>query len=222
MTGWLEFAAALAVFLLSHMIPVRPPVRPWLVARLGLPGYVVAYSLLSIAILAWLIVAAARAPFIPVIPFHPVLLWAPLLAMPLACWLAVAGLMAVNPLSFGGFGKGAFDPDRPGILGLTRHPLLLAFAVWAVAHLLANGDLAHVILFALFAGFAALGMVLIDRRKRRQTGPDWEMLARNTARLSLSGLRYLRPGPVDLAAAAGLYALLLWLHRYVIGVSPLP
>ena len=92
MTGWLEFIAALAVFMLSHMIPVRPPVRPWLIARLGVRGYFAAYSVLSIAVLVWLIVAAARAPFIPVIPYHPVLLWVPLLAMPLACWLGVAGL----------------------------------------------------------------------------------------------------------------------------------
>ena len=223
MTGWLEFIAALAVFMLSHMIPVRPPVRPWLIARLGVRGYFAAYSVLSIAVLVWLIVAAARAPFIPVIPYHPVLLWVPLLAMPLACWLGVAGLAAVNPLSFGGLGRGRFDPDHPGILGLTRHPLLLAMAVWAFAHMLANGDLAHVILFGLFAGFAAAGMALIDRRRRREMGQDaWAQLARNTGRLSPGGLRQLRLSPAILLAAAAVYGILLWLHPYVIGVSPLP
>ncbi|MFV0515101.1 MAG: NnrU family protein [Jhaorihella sp.] len=223
MTGWLEFIAALAVFMLSHMIPVRPPARPWLIARLGVRGYFIGYSILSVAVLAWLIVAAARAPFVAVIPYHPVLIWVPLLAMPLACWLGVAGLAAVNPLSFGGLGRGEFDADRPGVLGLTRHPLLLAMAVWAFAHMLANGDLAHVILFGLFVGFAAAGMALIDLRRRRELGAEaWAALARNTARLSLRGLRHVRLSPPVLLAAAVVYALLLWLHPFVIGVSPLP
>ncbi|MGI3213458.1 NnrU family protein, partial [Roseovarius tibetensis] len=60
--GWVEFAAAYTVFFLSHAIPVRPPVRPWLQARLGRAGFTAAYSALSLAVLAWLIAAAARAP----------------------------------------------------------------------------------------------------------------------------------------------------------------
>lgn len=223
MTDWLEFAAALALFLLSHAIPVRPPVRPWLVGRLGLRGYIVGYSLLSLALLYWLVVAAARAPYVQVIPPHDLLRWAPALTMPLVCLLAVAGFAAANPLSFGGLGRGPFDPERPGILGFSRHPLLLAAAIWAVAHLLANGDLAHVILFGLFAAFALAGMALIDRRKRREMGAAaWTELSRNTARLSLAGLRHARPAPLQWAVAAAIYAGLLWLHLPVIGVSPLP
>lgn len=223
MTDWLDFIAALAVFLLSHAIPVRPPVRTWLVARLGARGYFLAYSVLSLAVLYWLIVAAARAPYVPLIPPLELLRWVPLLAMPLVCLLAVAGLAAVNPLSFGGMGRGRFDPERPGILGLSRHPLLLAAAIWAGAHLLANGDLAHVILFGLFAGFAVIGMALIDRRKRRDMGAAaWGALGARTARLSLSGLRHARPAPLQWALAAAAFGGLLWAHLPVIGVSPMP
>ena len=167
MADWWEFLTALLVFLLSHAIPVRPPVRPWLVARLGLRGYFAAYSLLSIAVLAWLIVAAGRAPYVQVIPPLPLLRWVPLIAMYPVCVLIVGGMWRRNPLSFGGIGPGAFDPQAPGLLAMTRHPLLAALMLWSLAHLLANGDLAHVVLFGLFAGFAAMGMGLIDRRKRR-------------------------------------------------------
>ncbi len=223
MTGWAEFAAALILFLLSHAIPVRPPVRPWLVARLGLRGYFIAYSLLSLGLLWWLIVAAARAPYVEVIPPADWLRWVPILVMPFVCLLAVLGAGGVNPLSFGGMGKGRFDPDRPGVLAFTRHPLLLAMLLWALAHLLANGDLAHVILFGLFAAFSAFGMAAVDRRYRRELGEEtWATLARNTARLSLRGFLQFRATPWQIARAALLYGLLIWLHPAIIGVSPLP
>ena len=64
--AWTEFIAALGVFLLSHAVPVRAPVKPWLVGLVGQRGFTIAYSLLSLALLAWLITAAGRAPFVMV------------------------------------------------------------------------------------------------------------------------------------------------------------
>ena len=221
MTGWGAFIAALVVFLLSHAIPARPVVRDRLIELMGRTFYFISYSVLSLAVLGWLIVAAADAPYVEVIPPLAALRWVPVLVMPIVCWLAVSGLAATNPFSFGGLGRSPFDPEQPGILRTTRHPILLAMMVWALAHLLANGSLAHVILFGLFAGFAWMGMRLIDRRKARDMGPDWDRMARNTARLSL---RAPRPWPrlwVWLAAVAA-YAALLHLHELVIGLSPLP
>lgn len=223
MMAWAEFIAALVVFQLSHMIPVRPPVRPWLVQTLGLRGYIVGYSLVSVALLVWLIVAAGRAPYIEVIPPYDLLRWVPLIIMPFVCLLGVMGLMAANPLSFGGLGQGAFNPDQPGILGVSRHPLLLAMLLWGLVHLLANGDLAHIILFGLFAGFSVLGMVAIDRRKQGQMGlSKWQSEARNTAWLSLRGVRFLRADIWGWLGSAGVFAALLLLHAPVIGLSPLP
>lgn len=223
MQDWAEFIAALAIFFLSHAIPVRPPVRPWLVARLGERGYLVGYSLLSLGVLAWLIGAAGRAPYVEVIPPAMWLRWVPIAVMPVACWLAVVGMRAVNPLSFGGFGRGAFDPARPGVLAFCRHPLLLALFLWATAHLLANGDLAHVILFGLLAGFSVLGMGLIDRRKRRQMGAAaWANAAAGTARFSPGGLWRGGVDARDMLLAALLFGALLALHPQVIGVPALP
>ncbi|NVO54539.1 NnrU family protein [Rhodobacteraceae bacterium B1Z28] len=221
MTGWGIFLAALVTFLLSHAIPVRPAVRGWLIGTLGRTGYFAAYSVLSLLVLAWLVIAAAQAPYVEVIPPFALFRWIPLLVMPIVCWLAVAGLAIENPFSFGGLGRRPFDPDQPGILRTTRHPILAAMMLWAVAHLLANGSLAHVILFGLFAGFAAMGMALIDRRKARTLGAEWTRLSRNTARLSLRAPRPLPRLWVWLISIA-VYAVLLHLHAPVIGLSPLP
>ncbi|SDC35088.1 NnrU family protein [Ruegeria marina] len=221
MGGWGAFAAALAVFLASHAIPVRPPVRPWLVARLGRRGYLAAYSVLSLAVLYWLILAARDAPYVEVIPSWPVLRWVPMIVMPVVCLLAVAGMRACNPLSFGGMGRGPFDPSAPGVLAFSRHPLPLALALWSLAHLLANGELAHVLLFGLFAVFALLGMRLIDRRKRRELGSDWLLMSGGTHLFSPRHVAALFQ-PLNLLMAGALFAVLMVAHAPIIGLSPIP
>lgn len=217
MSSWVEFMGALLAFFLSHAIPVRPPVRAWFVARLGLKGYVVGYSLLSTLLLVWTVTAALRAPHVPLLPAWDIWRWVPVVVMAPVCLLVVAGMRVQNPFSFGGFGRVPFDPDRPGVLAITRHPLLLALGLWAGAHALANGDLAMMILFGLFAGFAALGMTMVDRRKARQM-PDWSRCARNTARFAL---RPWWPGFSTVLLAAALYVALLALHPVVIGMPVL-
>ncbi|MEX0307276.1 MAG: NnrU family protein [Ruegeria sp.] len=221
MTGWGFFLAALATFLLSHMIPARPAVRGWLIGVMGKQVYFATYSVISLAVLGWLIVAAANAPYVEIIPPFPIFRWVPLLVMPVVCWLALAGLSIRNPFSFGGLGHASFDPDRPGILRTSRHPILVALMLWALSHLLANGSLSHAILFGLFAGFAVMGMALIDHRNARNLGSEWIRLSRNTARLSLRAPRPW-PRPWVWLSAIAVYAVLLHLHTPVIGLSPLP
>ncbi|SMH45416.1 NnrU family protein [Maritimibacter sp. HL-12] len=217
MAGWGEYILAFAVFFISHGVPVRPAVKARLVARLGARGFSIAYSALSIFVLAWLIVAAGRAPYVELWPRAPWQAWVPLVLMAIATAILALAIARPNPLSFGGAHNARFDPANAGIVGWTRHPLLAAIALWAGAHIVPNGDLAHVLLFAVFLGFALLGMRLIDRRKRRQFGKDWERLAATSRRLSVTV-----DGAMRLALGLGVYAFLLWLHGPVIGVYPWP
>jgi uncharacterized membrane protein len=218
--GWGEFIAAFGVFFLSHSIPVRPKVKAWLVARLGQGGFTLGYSILSLAVLAWVIGAAGRAPFVSLWGWAAWQGHVTLSLMLAVCVILGLAIGRPNPFSFGGANNARFDPARPGIVRLTRHPMLLALALWAIGHLLPNGDLAHVILFGSFASFAVMGSALIDRRKRRQMGEDWGRLDR--------ARREAGPVPQSWAVAVGrvglggvLYALLLGAHPYLIGVSPL-
>lgn len=155
--GWGEFAAAYIAFFLSHALPISPPIRPWLEARLGRSGFTLAYSVLSIAILGWLIGAAGRAPYVSLWPSASWQNHVPVVVMVPVCLIIALSVARPNPFSFGGARNDNFDPAHPGIVRLTRHPLLLALALWAAAHLVPNGDLAHVILFGTFAVFALLG-----------------------------------------------------------------
>lgn len=218
--GWNEFAFAFAAFFLTHSIPIRPPLRPWAVARLGHAGFGIAYSALSLGVLAWLIAAAGRAPYVPLWDWAPWQNHVVLAVMLPVCVILSLAIARPNPFSFGGAHNDRFDPARPGIVRLTRHPLLLALGIWSAAHILPNGDLAHVILFGTFAGFAMLGGRLVDRRRQREMGQRWHdlraALSECPASLSLTTDTLLR-----LAAGLMLYAGLIWLHPLVIGVDPL-
>ncbi len=231
--GWLDLAVAFVLFLALHGLPARPAVRRRLVASLGEAGYLVLYSTVSLLALTWLIVAAGRAPYLDVWAFAPWQLWVPNLAMPVCCFLVAFGIAAPNPLSFGGRTPQRFDPDRPGIAGVTRHPLLWALALWSASHLAPNGDLAHVLLFGGFALFAVLGMVAIDSRLKRSLGDaEWQRLARRTSLVPFAALARRRRWPsgvganaeflVRLLGGAALYVMLLSLHERIIGVSPFP
>ncbi|HEX5999717.1 MAG TPA: NnrU family protein [Hyphomicrobiaceae bacterium] len=227
---WGELIAAFVAFLASHVLPSRPRIRAALCAIAGERAYVAGYSLISLVLLGWLIVAAGRAPFVAVWEFAPWQLWVPNIAMPVACALFAFGVGASNPFSFGGRAPQAFDPEHPGIAGVTRHPLLLAIVLWAGSHAVPNGDLAHVLLFGTFALAGVAGMLAIDRRTRRRLGEEqWQRLAARTSLIPGAALltgRW-RPDPRRLslwrlALAFALYVSLVLLHQPVIGVSPQP
>lgn len=221
--GWLPFILALAAFFAVHWIVARPAVRDGGRARLGRRGYGMLVGLAELAALVLVIWAAAEAPYVPLwdspLEWQR---WLANLAMPVAVLLLVLALGAPNPLSFGGRTQ-RFDPDRPGIAGVVRHPILWALLIWSTVHLLANGDVAHVLLFGGFAVFSVLGMRILDRRRRRDLGADWARLAARTSNLPFAGGagRWF-PSPLRLVIAAATWIALLWLHPDVIGVSPLP
>jgi uncharacterized membrane protein len=58
--------------------------------------------------------------------------------------------------------------------GWLRHPQLLAVKIWAVAHLLVNGDLASIVLFGGLLAWAVGSVILINRAEvwdRPEPGP---------------------------------------------------
>ncbi|HWJ20623.1 MAG TPA: NnrU family protein [Geobacterales bacterium] len=230
LAGWGEMTLALTAFFASHVVPARPAVRRRLQAHLGGVAYGAIYTAVSLAVLAWLIAAARNAPHIQLWDFELWQLWVPNLIMPFVCVLIAFGLAAPNPFSIAGRGSAFFDPDRPGIAGITRHPLLWAITLWALAHMVPNGDLAHVLLFGLFAVFGVIGMAALDGRKRKQWGLKlWAERAAKTSTIPFAALfqgrvrlRDLHLDPPRAVAALALYVTLLGAHSHLIGVSPLP
>lgn len=227
--AWASFVAALAAFVGSHFLPAATGAREALVARFGRRAYFSGYGLVSLALLAWLVVAARDAPYVELWPAAPWLRWVPNVIMPAVFVLAACGVGAAQPFALGSRRGAAFDPADPGFAAVARHPLLLALALWAGAHAAANGDLAHVALFGLFLAMAVLAMAAADRRAARTLGPGAAAFFAATATLSLRpfadagwrarNLRRLWPRA---AAGLALWLAALHLHGPAIGVSPLP
>jgi uncharacterized membrane protein len=92
--------------------------------------------------------------------------------MLVVCLILAFRIARPKPFSFGGAEDDKVDPTRAGLLRWTRHPILLALAIFASVHFLPNGDLAHMLLFNVLGGFAIAVQGLIDQRKRRDLGPS--------------------------------------------------
>lgn len=227
MIGWAGFALAWTAFVGTHFVPTRPAIRSRLIEALGRRAWFSVYGLISLLVTAWVIAAASWAPYVELWPQLPWTRWVPNLVMPVAILLTVLGLPA-RTTTLGGPRIPRLDPTRPGDAALTRHPLLWALALWALSHLFPNGDLAHVILFGGFALMALAAMPAFDARARAALSPEAARAYFDaTALLSLRPVlraawwrNLARPG--RLAVAFVLWIAVLFLHPYVIGVSPLP
>lgn len=214
MQDFLPLTLVLAAFVLSHLIPALPPVRARLIGWLGRRAYFMAYGLVSLVLLLALIHAAANAPYVELWPATGLTLAVPRLVMPIAIVLAVAGLLAPNPLSMS-VSRNPFDPLRPGIAGIVRHPVLWALLIWSLAHVIANGDVAHIVLFGTFAAMSVLAMRSTDRRRQAKLGRvEWQLLSARAPQMPL--LASLRAGWRPAFSATVALHLLLGLALYVL------
>ncbi len=162
-------------------------------ARLGPLPWKALYalaSLLGFALMVWGFGLARQ---------QPLQLWSPPLALRhLASLLTLISFVLL---------AAAYVPGN-GIKARVHHPMVLAVSVWALAHLLATGTLAHGLLFGSFLLWAVLDFSAARRRDR------------------VAGTRY----PVGTAGRTGItvavgvgswIAFALWLHGLLLGVRPL-
>ena len=183
----------LVLFLGIHTVSiVAPQWREGQIARLGEGPWKGTYSVVSAIGFGLLIYGYGAARQ------NPVVLYTPPTALR---HVALLLMLPVFPLLVA-----AYVPCR--IKAIAKHPMLLATKLWAVAHLFANGTLADVLLFGGFLVWAVADRISVKRRPARPI-PAAPARPYNDVIVIVVGL--------------GLYALfVLWAHRWLFGVSPLP
>lgn len=219
---------AVAFFVGAHFILSSLPVREPLIKALGTTGFRLLYTAVAAAGIIWVVMAYNAAPRIALWDDSPALRHLALVIMPFACILVVAGFTTQNVTMVAG--ERLLESPHPlvGIITITRHPGLWGIGLWALAHLLANGDDASL---ALFGGIAVLcfgGMLHIDQRRRATLGSAWGPVALTTSVIpflaAIQGrtkIDWAGIGITRVLAGLALYVILLLTHNAVIGVSPI-
>ncbi len=223
MDAMTQLALATAAFIGTHFIS-STPLRAALTKAMGEKAYLGTYSLAAFATLGWMIHSYANAPLAP--------LWRglrhlPSAVMPFALLLIVCALMTRNPSAVGQSAALAGAEPARGMLRVTRHPMMWGVALWALAHLLARGDMAALLFFGGFALLALCGTLLIDARKAAALGEDWRRYAQATSNLPFAAIAAGRNqfhaseiGWAKLGIGLALYAVLLFAHPFLFGVRP--
>jgi uncharacterized membrane protein len=183
----------IVLFLGVHLLRVvAPGFRLSMIERFGDNGWKGLYSILSLVTFVVLVWAYKNAPVID--------LWFPPMGMSHLTTTLMLFAMICLVASLVPAGH---------IAAKTKHPMVLSVKIWALAHLLANGDLASMLLFL---AFLAWGVVLRINYKRRE-------------RAGLSRPRAFVSARYDVIAVVGgivVWAVfLLWLHELLIGVAPI-
>jgi uncharacterized membrane protein len=218
----LNLIAASAYFLFIHFGVSGTRLRDTLVARLGPGAYRGAFSLASLFGLLWMIYAYRHAPTVPLWGFLPGFRSAAYVLVFIAFLFAVIGIATPSPTRVGMESKLAQGHDLArGMVRITRHPFLWGVALWALVHLIVNGDLASLILFGTLLVLALGGTLAIDAKRRREFGEQWTQFAnvtsdipfaavaagRNQIGPALAEIGFLRP-----LAAVIVYAVVFYLH----------
>jgi uncharacterized membrane protein len=226
-TALLATGLVSAAFFLSHLGLSSDSVRGKLVKQMGEKGFQGLYSLIALVTLGGMIAAYVKAS-------HHVYLWLPgpglrhlpLLIMPISLILIAGGVTTPNPSAVG-MEDSLERPDVVrGVLRITRHPVMWGIVLWAVVHILVNGDLASILFFGGLLLTAGLGSLHLDRRMATAQGERWRRLTAVTSYVPFAAILSGRQSLVwaelrrPLVIGSGAFVLLLLLHPYLFGVKP--
>ena len=180
----------LVLFIGTHLLTTRRDQRAALIARFGEGAYKGLYSLASIvgiALIAWGFARYRATGWIDV--------WYP------PAWTRHLAVALILPAVI--FFVAPYSPGR--IKTALKHPMLVGIKLWALAHLIANGDLGSIVLFGSLLGWAVVDRISLKHRTDPGTPP-----------IPVGGVQ---KDIIAVVAGLALYLALGFLfHPYVVGV----
>ncbi|SNY93873.1 Uncharacterized membrane protein [Cohaesibacter sp. ES.047] len=179
------------LFLAIHLIPQSPETKEKLTSRLGLMGYRMLHGVVALVSIALILKGYFDSRNEIMLWYPPI--WTRHLAATLMLFACIIGFAA---------------PFAGKLKQWLTSPFSVAIKIWALAHLIANGSVADVMLFVFFLLFAVSYRISLKRRIR-------------------AGLVVIPQGQVKydiLAVVLGLVfyvAMVFWLHEWLFDVAPL-
>ena len=187
----------LALFFLIHLVPTAPEIRQGLVERYSEGPYKLVFSIVALIGMVIIVMGYGK---LQVNPGKNPIIWDP------PTWMRHLNLLLMIPAMI--LLVAAYVPSR--IRTAVKHPMLIAIKLWALGHLLANGDLASMVLFGSFLAYAVYDRISV--KARSALGPLGSAAAAspvNDVMVIVLGL--------------GAYAVVvIWGHPYLIGVPVMP
>lgn len=209
-TATLMLAVGMSAFVGTHLL-MSHPLRASLVRLFGQGGFLGFYSIISLVTFSGAVIAFGKAPASPQLwdgqALVPWVLASLLTFVASALFLAsIAG----NPALAGTDIAGLSTRLPSGVFKVTRHPVMSAFTLWGVAHIIVTPSARTMILAGGVIALAVIGSIGQDAKKAALHGADWKVWMRRTSFL---------PNPAAFGqlklywiAAIPVWMLLTWLH----------
>ena len=226
-------ALACAFFLALHLMISGTPVKERVIAVVGGIAWYIGYAVLSFAALVWMCVALAIA--LNNQDNLNVVVWsAPLFLRIIALvfnfiafLLVVLGFLTPSPTNLYALHR---LPEKPvfGIIRVSRHPVLAGIGLWALVHIVCNGNLAAWLFFGTLLAQCAVGAINIDRKRLVLMGDLYASIIKRTSILPfvaiIEGRTAFAPeelGYARMFLAASLFSVFTVLHEMLFVVRAL-
>ncbi len=174
----------IVVFFGVHLVPISP-LKKMIINRFGENKYRRLFSLIALVGLLIIIYGFSRADFYSVWNPLPYSRQIALVLMPVSIILLVAANMRTNIKRF------------------IKHPMLIGIIIWSLVHLLANGDLRSILLFASFGAYALVDIIFSKK-----------ILATNN-----STNYTLTKDIIVVIIGLLVYAIIVYFHQYIAGIE---
>lgn len=216
-------ALACAFFLCIHLMISGTVLKEQIITSIGSLAYYALFSLFSVVGLIWICVAYALAVNDPL----NARLWdAPLVLRIIALvgnfvafQLAVVGVLSASPTNLLAI-RHLPEKSVHGVIRISRHPVLAGIGVWAVMHILCDGNLASWMFFGSILCLCALGANNIDRKRTAAMGEAYMSVKRRTSIIPFVAIIEGRTafaaeelGAAKMLLAASLFSIFAVLHE---------
>jgi len=207
--------AANAAFVGTHFA-MSHPLRAPMVKALGAGGFQAVYSLVSLAALGFVYFAFTAAPPADLQGSGDIG-WIAATIITLPAMILLAGSLIGNPALPTPMAEAQARAEPKGVFRVTRHPMMWAFALWALSHLVLLWSTRTMVTAASIGLLALVGAHLQDGKKEALMGAAWAQWESKTSYWprwdKLPGV-----GAVPLGVGTALWLAFSWVHLWRAGI----